>query len=182
MRRLGWFLVTAAVLAGCFGGETGGESDDQARESRACKLLSTDEVASFVGERVYDGRPDQPGEGVTDTCRWGDADPAAPGHVLSIRLAPAGSVEDEADPGDQSYELVDLGEGAVGYQQAGGGVRVVFTVEAVRATLTYDVVPVDRLESDAIDRLARLAGRVRDRLLDAPPPNVSSTGPQRSGS
>ena len=160
-------MVMAVVLTACMGGDPDGRGGDEPRDSRACRVLTTDEVASFVGESVHEGRADDSGEGVTDTCRWGDADSAPPGHVLSVSLAPAGVVEEGGpDPGDQSYELPDLGEGAQGFQQAGGGVRVVFTVKAVRATLTYDVVPIDRLESDAIDRLARLAGRVRERLSD----------------
>lgn len=127
-------------------------------------LLTVDEVESFVGEPVHPARPDE-SEGVADTCRWGDAEPAAPGRIVSITLEPAGAVE-EVEPGaaDNVYDLPALVEGAQGFQIAGGGVRVVFTVGKERVDMSYDVVPRDAQEPDAIDRLIRLAGRVRDRL------------------
>lgn len=160
--RAGLVALLALGVA-CSGGGGGGERAERA--SRACALLEHGEVESFVGEPVREARPDETGESVADTCRWGDADPAAPGHVLSITLAPAGAVDEVAPgEGDNVYDLPALGAGAQGVQQAGGGVRVLFRVAGERVDMVYDVVPVDALEADAIDRLARLAERVRDRL------------------
>ncbi|MBI2169040.1 MAG: hypothetical protein HYU28_06010 [Actinobacteria bacterium] len=159
----------AALASACSSGaDSPPESGGRRPGGKACDLLSREEVESFMGERAHEGQPDDPSEGLADTCRWGDADPAAPGRILSLALVPAASV-DQPRPaeGDQSYELPELGEDAIGLQQAAGGVRVSFTAEGSRIDMEYDIVPISAAESDAIDRLARLAGRVRGRLLTA---------------
>lgn len=156
-------MLLLFVAAACTGGPQA--PDPEADEGRACGLLTDEEVASFVGEPVHEGSAGKQVEAVNDVCRWGDADPASPGRIVSLRLAPAGSVErPQPAEGDNVYETPSLGEGAIGLQLARGGVRVVFEAAAVLVDLSYDVVPTSSMEGDAIDRLIRLAGRVRDRL------------------
>jgi len=163
MAFIALFSACAVLFSACAGG-AGDPSPDEPRESAACKVLTTDEVTSFFGEKARAARPD-PGEGVADTCRWGDANPDAPGRILSVTLEPSGAVEEvKPGPADNVYELPALGEGARGYQIATGGVRVVFTQGTQRVDIGYDVVPREAQEPDAIDRLIRLAGRVLGRV------------------
>lgn len=160
-------VVAVALVFSACAGSAGDPSLDEPRDSAACKLLTTDEVTSFFGEKARPARPD-PGEGVADTCRWGDANPDAPGKLLSVTLEPSGAVEEvKPGPADNVYELPALGEGARGYQIATGGVRVVFTQGNRRVDIGYDVVPREAQETDAIDRLIRLAGRVLGRVNES---------------
>lgn len=164
--------LAAASLAACAGGSADPQVE-KPRASKACKLLTAAEVESFFAEKASPARPDE-AEGVADTCRWGDANPAVPGKILSLTLEPAGAVDEvRPEATDNVYELPSLGEDALGIQLTGGGVRVVFTVGTQRVDVGYDVVPRDSQESDAIDRLIRLAGRVFDRLGGVPVPTTS---------
>ncbi len=175
MRRL---VVCAALVLGaaCTGGGAAGGGEETATTSpaaaspsagvEACELLERSEVETLVGEPVRDGRESSvAAAAATSTCLWGDADPAAPGHILTLRLRPDDTV-DESSPGvdDQVYELEQLGERAFGVQRAGGGVGVVFSAGGSRVQLDYDVLPTSEAEDHAIDRLVRLASVVRSRL------------------
>lgn len=158
-------LAGILFLAAC-SGDASSQSGSTTTTDRpplpeACRLLDDSDVEEFVGQPVHPGSTSELVAG-DSTCRWADADPAAPGHVLSLGVDRASSV-DRRRPRetDNVYELGDFGDDAVGVQTAGGQAWVDFTASDVRIELTYDVVPSDRMPDTAIDGLISIARTVR---------------------
>lgn len=171
MRDLAAAVVALVALGACASaGDGSGATTTVAEQvAPACAVLELDEVEGFVGEPVHPPETSDVAPGVSDTtCFWADADPGAPGHLLSVTLSPTGEVSrPEPAATDQVYDLSDndvLGEDAFGAQRAAGGARVVFSAADRWVDVVYEVLPSRFMEDDAIDRLVRLAERIAARL------------------
>lgn len=170
MSRLASMLVLLFLTACAASGSSPSSRESADRDlPAACGLLETEEVARFVGEPVHEPRASEVAPSVGDTtCLWADADPADPGHLLSVTVTPKNEVG-EPEPGsdDKIYDLSTLGDDSFGAQQPDGAVRVVFATDARWVDLVYEVLPSRFMPDGAIDDLIRLAEQVRARVLDS---------------